>query len=353
MDWVDDATFVFAGDIERLMSHRTSAYDRKIILLDWWFYRTFNIHSTIDLSWADLIVCASSELIHHPFNKFDAHTKQALNNENCVYMYNGYLKDVNIPNHRVFNSQCVASMLVYGNTFENTHARYKDKLYDCLLGIQKPNRKFVFDQMRNSHLLENTLLSAYNPINTVGLGSWEEEYQSEDLAKYESVSFASLKHAKLTSSHSNSENIYYRNTSILVWTSFLVPWEIYRHTWYSIAAETTPENHDFVTEKTYKPIFAKRVFVSFASHGHLAHLHDLGYATFADIMDESYDEILAPELRWAAAWEQVEILAKQNPRMIYQKINDVLDHNHNHLVTSRRSMNLKIKEFIQSHIDKL
>ena len=49
---------------------------------------------------------------------------------------------------------------------------------------------------------------------------------------------------------------------------------------------------DYFTEKTTKAIFAKRLFVVFSSKGYLQRLRDLGFKTFSNVIDESYDDIV-------------------------------------------------------------
>lgn len=45
----------------------------------------------------------------------------------------------------------------------------------------------------------------------------------------------------------------------------------------------------FITEKTWKPIVAKQIFVIIGPKGILKKLQDLGFKTFGDYIDESYD----------------------------------------------------------------
>jgi hypothetical protein len=47
-----------------------------------------------------------------------------------------------------------------------------------------------------------------------------------------------------------------------------------------------------MTEKTAKPIWAKRLFVMFGTPGFLKKLHELGFKTFDHVIDESYDSML-------------------------------------------------------------
>jgi hypothetical protein len=61
-------------------------------------------------------------------------------------------------------------------------------------------------------------------------------------------------------------------------------------------------------------------------------LSHLGFETFDSILDETYDtlDIIDVE-RYAAAFDQVQWLSKQNHPALLQKVKPILDHNHDRL----------------------
>jgi hypothetical protein len=65
----------------------------------------------------------------------------------------------------------------------------------------------------------------------------------------------------------------------------------YDSTAFSIVAETTVYHDDiiFVTEKTFKPIAFQHPFIIFGQMGILAYIRSLGFETFENMFDESYD----------------------------------------------------------------
>jgi hypothetical protein len=100
-------------------------------------------------------------------------------------------------------------------------------------------------------------------------------------------------------------------------------------------AETTAENsYNQYTEKVAKPIVAGRPFVAFAGQHYLANLRHLGFKTFESVIDESYDSIANLRERMQAAWYQVEWLCAQDPAHIYGELHDVLQHNHEHFLST-------------------
>ena len=70
---------------------------------------------------------------------------------------------------------------------------------------------------------------------------------------------------------------------------------LYAESYFNIVLETMIDvdssNGQFITEKTFKPIFNNQFFVAVSSVDHQRHLRELGYQTFGRCIDESYDSI--------------------------------------------------------------
>ena len=56
--------------------------------------------------------------------------------------------------------------------------------------------------------------------------------------------------------------------------------------------------YPYVSEKTLKPIACKRMFIVVGAAGILDLLHQKGFSTFPDVIDESYDCVDDPNERW-------------------------------------------------------
>jgi hypothetical protein len=150
------------------------------------------------------------------------------------------------------------------------------------------------------------------------------------------------------------QNLTDRVTNQPVQMSCLVPTKVYQASWFSLIAETSPcSDIIFATEKTTKALFAKRIFVMFASPGHLKFLKSLGFKTFDTIFDETYDTILNAEKRYDAAFQQVMFLAEADPVELYRKAMPILDHN-SALMSSLPNVALNnLQQFLKPHLDKL
>ena len=85
-----------------------------------------------------------------------------------------------------------------------------------------------------------------------------------------------------------------------------------------------------LTEKTFKPIANLQPFIIVGAPGSLAALHDLGYKTFNDVIDESYDYIEDPDRRMELlvqlAFRLIDMTDKQHIKMM-TKIKPILEHN--------------------------
>jgi len=85
----------------------------------------------------------------------------------------------------------------------------------------------------------------------------------------------------------------------------------------------------FCTEKSWRPILARRPFITAAGQNHLANLRRLGFKTFSDFWDESYDDKSMAErirgmtgvLETISSWTTEELADKLN------QMKPILDHN--------------------------
>lgn len=124
-----------------------------------------------------------------------------------------------------------------------------------------------------------------------------------------------------------AETIEDRSKSMLRYSDLIDP-DIYNQTFYTAYTETI-DDIDFgvFTEKTAKPIIAKRPFVVFGSPGHLQALKTLGFKTFSSVIDESYDKETDREKRFKMVIEAMEKVNALDPVEVYKKLNIILNYN--------------------------
>lgn len=107
--------------------------------------------------------------------------------------------------------------------------------------------------------------------------------------------------------------------------AFVPQW--YNDTCFSLVAETEVNASDyiFITEKTFKPIAYRHPLLLWAQPGTLARLHELGFETFENLFDESYDTVIDNDIRMDIILKNV----AEYKKIPYSKETlDKLQHNH-------------------------
>jgi hypothetical protein len=180
------------------------------------------------------------------------------------------------------------------------------KYFDCLVGYTefRPHKKFVADYVRDNNLEDKMIFSVYQKDVP-----WIPGHDFDDVG--------SIKKSTVTIEYENK---------IKAALSLFIPYKLYNQSWFSIVPETQ-HGRGFITEKTAKPLLSRRLFIMFSGANHLAGLRKLGFKTFGNILDESYDSIADNTKRWTKAMEQVQYLLTQNPLEIYKKALPALIHN--------------------------
>ena len=332
---------------------------RKIAFVYYFFGKGLDI----DLSWADLVVCLNWEVINDEFEQHYDIARKHFNNNNIIFIIGGAPHLQQTQEHKRFLCPYLSFLNKVVFTNESTDYDYlspRPYVFDALLGGIKFHRKIIFDKLYTSGLLAKSLVSMtpapgdyyFNGTGYEFTVTDFQEYASPELDKFENPVILEFKKAAVTIEQKHSvnsiPNVYYKGTNCYRPSmSFIVPDRIYQNCWYSIVAETNYKSHNFLTEKTAKPLFAKRIFVCFGSQGHLKFLQAQGFKTFHDIIDESYDNEPDHVRRYEMAWQQIITLAESDPVKIYQQAIPILDYNFNQLNRVADRMQ-QVQEFIQS-----
>jgi hypothetical protein len=186
----------------------------------------------------------------------------------------------------------------------------KFKMFECLLGREKKHRNFIANKYSESKYCSDIIFTYFK--DNISAGAW---------------------HFDLQNKSNTADEILIDGESGRV--SAVLPVDIYNSSYYSIVAETTVSNdYSHFTEKTAKPIVAKRLFIMFAGQHFLRNLRKLGFQTFGNVVDESYDEIADDNQRFTAAWIQVERLCQLDPQVVLTQIESTIQHNYQHFLTT-------------------
>ena len=188
----------------------------------------------------------------------------------------------------------------------------KDKSFDILLGRKKQHRDYLYQLTKQDP--HRHIVTYFNDSDTT-LGKNDSEWIWE---------WTGLQMNQTPTWTVDSVQYYGHDMSL----SQVIPINVYNNTAYSVIAETCWQDYfTFYTEKTAKPIIAKRLFIAFAGQNYLSNLRKLGFLTFDSIVDESYDTEADPLIRWGKAWNELRRLSDHPQEEILQKIQPIVEHN--------------------------
>lgn len=106
----------------------------------------------------------------------------------------------------------------------------------------------------------------------------------------------------------------------------------YERTYFSLVTETGMDHYLRMTEKTFKPFANYHPFLIVGCHGTLEYLRKIGYETFPEMFDESYDEETYIPKRLLMVADQVEAfcnLSKEEKDKRFKSVHEKTLHNAN------------------------
>jgi hypothetical protein len=116
--------------------------------------------------------------------------------------------------------------------------------------------------------------------------------------------------------------------------------DFYQHVALDIVTETVFDYpYPFISEKTFRPIACKRMFVIVGPCGVLSTLRARGFQTFNDFFDESYDLIRDPEKRFLAVMSTIREVCSRPLLELKDYINQnqsKIEHNFSNLLLLRK-----------------
>jgi len=203
---------------------------------------------------------------------------------------------------------------------------------NALFGGWMRPRLLMFESIVNAGVLEDTLVT-FMQRNTDHIVEWNDprykNYQSPALSQFDTEEFRNRAYhdgkintmIKLSGKHGAG------------WISHIIPYEIYNNTMVSLVTETVnlavPDTF-YISEKISKPLFLAQPFWTYGCQHYLARLRELGFQTFAEFWDESYDSISDQDQRARAmidSYLEFQKLDRQQKIDIVKKTTRVTEHN--------------------------
>lgn len=126
------------------------------------------------------------------------------------------------------------------------------------------------------------------------------------------------------------------------WATLLNP-DVHRDSFINLVVETHQQSENdgeiFMSEKTFRPIYCAQPFIIFGNPNTLKSLKEMGYKTFSDFWDESYDEPGPIGDRLHKLYRTLNSLAKlplEELKALSTKIEPILIHNFDVLLSLDR-----------------
>tara|TARA_B110000977_G_C11055147_1_gene483793 strand:+ start:846 stop:1922 length:1077 start_codon:yes stop_codon:yes gene_type:complete len=203
-------------------------------------------------------------------------------------------------NH-LFNSENIDFFPFGDEQISELKSHKRNKLFLSYNGYPNQSRIMLLHELDKRNLLQYGLVSLLRKPTDVDFENLRDKIDSTDIWGKGGEYFESAPHLldvyeDLSDGHSfkSLNKNYYSNN--VVHHSLDFPYEHILDTFFTVVPETKyftiedSANLIFTTEKTYKAV-ATQPFIILGRPGILSHLHDIGFKTFPNMFDESYDEI--------------------------------------------------------------
>ena len=270
----------------------------------------------LDLTQFDLVLFSDPE--YHDLDQ----VRDWIKIQHCVLATGGIYSDRDMDvSNEIYRPYYIRDFIEQ-NVYHDTGAKHKPFKFDALLGARRPHRDFVWKALHRSNLLQDT-------VTTYRAGFPGEI--KDDLTEMISSRLGQFMQWPYVSP--NLDPAWEVSNSVTNRDSRQSPLEIYSRTWYSIICETQYTGDSFfLSEKTIKAMFNRRIFVMFGPAGYLSGLENHGFKTFQGWIDETYDRETHDLRRYEQAMQQVWRLAwLENPVELYEAMCEILDQNQKRL----------------------
>jgi hypothetical protein len=138
------------------------------------------------------------------------------------------------------------------------------------------------------------------------------------------------------------------------WGEIYLNYKPYADTYFSLVTETVFDYpYSFRTEKIWKPIAIGHPFIVASNAGYYRDLHQLGFQTFRNVIDESFDQIDNNQDRLNRIAQVVTDLCQQDLASFLNECYNVCKYNQNHLaemqIKIRKEFPNHFKQYLQKH----
>jgi hypothetical protein len=282
----------------------------------------------VDLTAFNLVLIHEAE--HRPWSTLQSWIAST-GIENYLLVVNNYNTDRKLaPQQELFKPHWLMRTADMNRSVVPNQPGVKPYVFEAMMGARRPHRDYIMMAMTRSGLLERSVVN-YRGFPGGYTNSHSKEFQ--DIFWPTPLQFPYIS--------PNYDPAWEPVNDIASNTiNFPVPQGLYQQTHYSIVPETNYTGQGFfVSEKSAKVLLSQRACIWFAPENFLQNLRSLGFETFGDVIDESYDQddYHRDWKRFERAWHSAEQLARfEDPVAVYEKLRPRLEHNRNHILTLER-----------------
>jgi hypothetical protein len=205
-----------------------------------------------------------------------------------------------------------------------------NKKFSMLCRRHRPWRTYLFSKLVDFDLLADFNFSYHGVDNLVELTDQDIITDTELVTgKKISAKFKEkLKHRPFEDQKDNA-NVYTGIPNIVYKSDIHLTIEHDRND--EPGYDPTLPGHTFVSEKTYKPIIAKKPFLLFSEPGFLKILQQMGFKTFHPLINEEYDSVTGYEIRIGEIIKEIRRISKlkkQDYENLIKQCQPIVEHNY-------------------------
>lgn len=236
---------------------------------------------------------------------------------------------------------------------EHWHQVYTGaKPYQFLMlnGRLRPHRKWLIDGMRGRGLLDQALWTNLNRAVSMPWSSQLATGTQEPVrllpAQYEiaSADLGRVDHAQ----NFVKTDLFHG----LAWGDAVINPRAYIDTCFSVVTETVFDYpYVFRTEKIWKPVIMCHPFVVASSAGYYRSLHDAGFRTFGNLIDEGFDGIDDPTARAQRIVDVVADICYNGAMQFLEAARPACEHNYQQLLAHNQQERDRLPQQIQKYLD--
>jgi hypothetical protein len=231
----------------------------------------------------------------------------------------------------------------------------KPYTFAFLNGRGRIHRRCIAERLRDLGLLDRALWSWLDQRRPIG----RRENQLTDQAKFAETTFPiQLLHPDYElSSHQRefaigSKKMVKDQLMEGAWGDGIIIPRLYTDTYFSVVTETVfAYPYSFRTEKIWKPVLMGHPWIVLANTGFVRDMRNLGFRSFAGLIDESYDQIENNQQRLDRVVHEIQHLCSQDLDEFARACQDICVHNRQHAQELYRRTTGALASDLQSFLD--